>query len=309
LREKLYYFIIIKMKLAFSTAWANGDILKLREILPLIDSLEIGTIGDSDYFSSIENLVIKEEIPVTSIHAVAGPFKQEKEAYYTPYFASLDEDIREKDFELIVHTALWARKLGTKLIILHGGKIGDDVLKKNYLALKDKFIQEGESKELEYMRREMGEARRMHTGNHLQNTVSGLTRLCGKFPDITFCFETRLHFHEIPLPHEASYIFETVGRPNLAYWHDIGHTYIMDKLGFGRMGAWQENFYDKCAGIHLHDVGPKLDDHYPPGYGILDIPSILTGFSSKIIPTLEINQKHPSDSVIKGIEYIKQLQP
>jgi sugar phosphate isomerase/epimerase len=295
------------MKLAFSTVWANGDITKLYDILPLIDSLEIGTIGDSDYFTSIEDFVIKENFPVTSIHAAAGPFKQEKEAYYTPYFASLDKDVREKDIQLIALTARWARKLGVKLVIIHAGKIGDDSLKTIYLDLKKQFIQEGESNELEKMRREMIEIRNKLSKNHLKNTTSGLKKLCSSFPDITFCFETRLHFHEIPLPDEASYIFEKVCQSNLAYWHDVGHTYIMDKLGFGRMEEWQNRFYGKCAGLHLHDVSQGLDDHYPPGYGVLDIPSILKGFSSKTLPTLEINKRHPADIVIKGIEYIKQL--
>lgn len=295
------------MKLAFSTAWANGDIAKLHDILPMIDSLEIGTIGDSNYFTSIEDLVIKENIPVTSIHAAAGPFKQEKEAYYTPCFASLDRDERENDLQLITLTARWARKLGAGLIILHVGKIGDDTLKKTYLDLKEQFIQDGESRELENMRRKMIETRNRLCRNYLENTVSGLKKLCKSFPDITFCFETRLHFHEIPLPDEASYIFETIRLPNLAYWHDIGHIYIMDKLGFGRMEEWQNRFYEKCAGLHLHDVGQELDDHYPPGYGVLDIPSILKGFSSKTLPTLEINKRHPADVVIKGIEYTKQL--
>jgi len=153
----------------------------------------------------------------------------------------------------------------------------------------------------------MAETRDRLSRNHLKNTVSGLKELCGSFPDITFCFETRLHFHEIPLPDEASYLFEAVNLPNLAYWHDIGHTYIMDKLGFGSMEEWQNRFYKKCAGLHLHDVDRELDDHYPPGYGILDIPSILKGFSSKTVPTLEINRRHSADDVIKGIEYIKKL--
>ena len=295
------------MKLAFSTVWTNGDLAKLHDILPLIDSLEIGTIGDSDYFTSIEDLVIKENIPVTSIHAAAGPFKQEKEACYTPYFASLDRDERENDLQLIALTAQWARKLGARLIILHAGNIGNETLKTTYLALKEQFVQDGESRELENMRREMSETRKRLSRNHLENTVTGLKKLCNSFPDITFCFETRLHFYEIPIPDEASYIFKTIRLPNLAYWHDIGHTYIMDKLGFGRMEEWQNRFYEKCAGLHLHDVGHDLDDHYPPGYGILDIPSILKGFSSKTLPTLEINKRHPADIVIKGIEFIKQL--
>jgi sugar phosphate isomerase/epimerase len=295
------------MKLAFSTVWTNGNLEKLYKILPLIDSLEIGTIGDSDYFGSIEELVIKEKMPVTSIHAAAGPFKHEKEAYYTPYFASLDKDKREYDLRLLDLTARWARKLGVKLIILHAGKIGDDALKQTYLALKEQFIQNGDSQELEKMRREMSETRKKLTRDHIENTVSGLQKLCNSFPDITFCFETRLHFHEIPLPDEASYLFKTINLPNLAYWHDIGHTYIMDKLGFGRMEEWQNRFYKKCAGLHLHDVGHKLDDHLPPGYGILDIPSMLAKFSNKTLVTLEINKKHSAENVIKGIEYIKKL--
>ena len=200
------------MKLAFSTAWANGDIAKLHDILPLIDSLEIGTIGDSDYFTSIEDFVIKENFPVTSIHVAAGPFKQEKEAYYTPYFASLDKDVREKDLQLIDLTARWARKLGVGLIIIHAGKIGDDSLKTIYLDLKKQFIREGESNELENMRREMIETRNRLSENHLKNTISGLKKLSARYlnekhshRDTQFYYLfSRITFQTIPFSHSTN---------------------------------------------------------------------------------------------------------
>ena len=89
------------MNLAFSTVWANGDLAKLREVLPYIHSLEIGSLGDSGFFSSLEELVIKEKIPVTSIHSIAGPHKQEKDTCYTGNFASPDPNTRENDLRSV----------------------------------------------------------------------------------------------------------------------------------------------------------------------------------------------------------------
>lgn len=296
------------MKLSFSTAWINGDISRLVEVLPHVDALEIGTRGDGEFFTFLENLVARENKPVTSIHAVSGPHKKEKEPDYSPHFASPDSSLRESDLENIFLTAGWAKKLGTKAVILHTGRIEDKTLRDNFLLYRERLIQEGESDNLREIKREIIAARKKISGDYLETALAGLRKLCTNFPGITFCIETRLHFYEIPLPDEAHYIFERLRLPNLGYWHDLGHTFILSKLGFVPMEVWQKRFSNRCIGLHIHDVDQNLQDHYPPGYGILDFSKILKEFNRQTLFTLEINHRHSFDTVLRGLKYLRKME-
>ncbi|HEB32669.1 MAG TPA: sugar phosphate isomerase/epimerase [Spirochaetes bacterium] len=295
------------MKISFSTAWVNNDISRLDEVLPYIDALEVGAIGDEAFYTYLENLAARKNKPVTSIHAVSGPHKKEKNPDHSPHFTSPDRCLRESALEKIFLTARWAKKLGAKAVILHAGMIEDKTLRENFLIYKERLIQEGESDDLRKIKREIIETRKKLSRDYLETTLAGLRKLCASFPEITFCIETRLHFFEIPLPEEAHYIFEKLRVPNLGYWHDLGHTFILSKLGFVPMEEWQNRFYNRCVGLHIHDVDRNLEDHYPPGFGMLDFPEILNKFSRQSLFTIEINSKHSIDTVLKGVEYIRKM--
>ena len=296
------------MKISFSTSWVNNDISRLDEVLPYIDALEVGTIGDEAFYTYLENLAARKSKPVTSIHAIAGTHKKEKDPDHSPHFTSPDRSLRESDLEKLFSTARWAKKLGAKAVVLHAGRIEDKTLRENFLIYKERLIQEGESDDLQEIKREIIETRKKLSRGYLEATLSGLRKLCTSFPEITFCIETRLHFYEIPLPEEAYYIFEKLCLPNLGYWHDLGHTFILSKLGFVPMEEWQNRFYNRCVGLHIHDVDRNLEDHYPPGFGMLDFPEILNKFSRQSLFTIEINRKHSIDTVLKGLEYIRKIE-
>ncbi len=296
------------MKISFSTAWVNNDISRLDEILPYIDALEVGAIGDEAFYTYLENLAARKNKPVTSIHAVSRPHKKEKDPDHSPHFTSPDRSLRESDLEQIFLTAGWAKKLGAKAVILHAGRIEDKTLRENFLVYKERLIQEGESDDLREIKREIIETRKKLSRDYLETTLAGLRKLCTSFPEITFCIETRLHFYEIPLPEEAHYIFEKLRLPNLGYWYDLGHTFILSKLGVVPMEEWHNRFYNRCIGLHIHDVDRNLEDHYPPGYGILDFLEILNKFSRQSLFTIEINRKHSIDTVLKGLEYIRKME-
>ncbi|MBN2325118.1 MAG: sugar phosphate isomerase/epimerase [Spirochaetes bacterium] len=141
---------------------------------------------------------------------------------------------------------------------------------------------------------------------HLDIASRMLERLCRSFPDTDFCFETRLHYHEIPTLDEAAYLFDRITLKNLFYWHDIGHTYAQDRLGFARQTEWQRRFGGRCRGIHVHDARMDLTDHLPPGIGTLDFDRILSEFEETLPYTLEIHPRFAPREVISGIEHLKK---
>ncbi|MBN2324710.1 MAG: hypothetical protein JXQ30_13335 [Spirochaetes bacterium] len=114
--------------ISFSTSWANGDISRLRGILPYVDSIEVGSRGDADFFGRIEECAMDNTLAVRSVHACAGPHKRQHDPSYTPNFASRDSERREKDMDDVCRTAEWAEKIGARIIVLHIGAVADETL-------------------------------------------------------------------------------------------------------------------------------------------------------------------------------------
>jgi hypothetical protein len=93
------------MKLAFSTSWIDGDLVRIEPVLPYVDSIEIGTKGNSDFFHEVRSILRIGKKPVTSVHASCGPHKTNEEPYYTPHFLSTDKALRRYDVEQVALSA------------------------------------------------------------------------------------------------------------------------------------------------------------------------------------------------------------
>jgi sugar phosphate isomerase/epimerase len=291
------------MKLAFSTSWAGGDIERVKAVLPHIDSLEIGSKGDRLFFKELNALLQDEHVPITSIHAVAHPNKEIGEAYYAPRLASLDEQVRLKEVGDICNTAEWALEVGAGAIVIHTGWVEDDMLRMMCLSHRDAFRDTGEHDAVLF--NSILERRASLSKPYLESIIECLSLVCQSFPELNFYIETRVHYYEIPLPDEMEEIFTALSYPNLGYWHDIGHTYMLDTLGYVPMNTWQERFANRCGGAHVHDINTGLIDHFPPGEGMLDIHRILEQFGPDTLMTLEINTRNDLESVIRGIHYLR----
>jgi sugar phosphate isomerase/epimerase len=292
-----------QVDISFSTAWADGDTARLLQILPHVDYIEVGSKGDSSFFKKLEDIIDRLDVRVASVHAVAGPHKEGHTTSYTPHFASNDPSLQAEDIYAVSLTAEWAATLGASTVVLHAGKIVDETLKALFLEYKSLAVEQGSKEGLSDLRKEIVARRAIHK-DHLDAVVLGLEKLCRTYPQIHFCFETRLHYFEIPTPNEADYIFSKLPLPNLGYWHDIGHTWTLDRLGLIPMTEWQHRFGDRCRGVHVHDTDSSLVDHYPPGFGSMNLSSILGMFDTDLF-TLEVNGRHTAKEVINGISNLR----
>jgi sugar phosphate isomerase/epimerase len=294
------------VSISFSTSWVDGDIARLLSILPYVDLIEVGSKGDSGFFERVEELAMSGKLRVGSLHATAGPHKKQKETSYTPNLASDDPALQKPDIEDIFLTAEWAMKLGASNIVLHIGKIEDPKLRELFLLYRSLAVEQGGTDGLGDLRNEIVK-RRATQGGRIDMVIPVLERLCRRYRKINFCFETRLHYYELPTPDEADCIFKKVSLPNLGYWHDIGHTWTLSRLGFVPMQEWQRRFGDRCRGVHIHDSGEDLTDHMPPGLGSMDMGEIIRQFENVTVYTLETNHRHTEREVLAGISYLRNL--
>jgi sugar phosphate isomerase/epimerase len=293
------------MKLAFSTAWADGDMNRIRAVRPHVDSLEIGSKGKGPFFQELEAYIRADKVPVTSVHAVAYPGKTMHEAYYAPRLASLEKVMRAREIDEMSTTAEWALDIGAQALVIHTGRVEDVQLWETYREFKRAILAGTPPKNLDEEREDLIRRRLKLSRPYVEAIIEGLDILCSRFPEIRFFIETRVHYYEIPLPDELEYIFQEAPYPNLGYWHDIGHTYILDALGFVPMSEWQKRFASRCGGAHVHDVDCDLLDHWPPGEGVLDMHGLLEQFDPGVLFTLEINARNDLESVIRGIRHLR----
>ncbi len=294
------------MKLSFSTSWCDGRIDRLYRIIPLVDAIEAGSKGSADFFEEVERLAVQKKFRVASIHAVSGPSKEQHPADYAPDFASTDERTRKNELDRIERSVEWAMKIGTQAVVIHTGQVDNDGLKNMILSYKKDIFRKSPDKRDEVFD-EIVRTRKRLGREHVEPVLAGLDELCRRFPEIQFFIETRIHYYEIPLPDELEEIFQTLPHKNLGYWHDIGHTYIQDRLGFVPMSTWQERFGRRCGGVHIHDVTDDLTDHWPPGEGVLDLQGILKQFNPQRSQfTLEINARSRFESVANGVGNLRE---
>jgi sugar phosphate isomerase/epimerase len=293
------------MKLAFSTAWADGDMNRIRAVRPYVDSLEIGSKGQGVFFQELESYIRDDKVPVTSVHAVAYPAKTMHEAYYAPRLASLEKGMRTREIDEMSATAEWALDIGAQALVIHTGRVEDEQLKETCREYKRTLLAGALPKNLEMQRKDIIRRRLELSRPYVEAIIDGLDILCSRFPEIGFFIETRMHYFEIPLPDELELIIKETPHPNLGYWHDIGHTYMLDTLGFVPLSEWQQRFASRCGGAHVHDVDRDLVDHYPPGEGVLDLHGLLDQFSPEVLLTLEINARNDFESVLRGIRYLR----
>ncbi len=297
------------MQIFLSTAWVRNDIEKLIEILPIIDGIEINSIGNREFFEKLYLIKEKYNISISSIHASAGPHKDTENAYYLPDIASLDEELRVTDVKALSLTAEWAKKIGCSRIVLHGGQVYNSELKEMFLFYKKFFLNNRISnKTIKNLKRDIIRLRSELAHKHIVKLIKSLTEICSKYLDIKFFIETRLHYYEIPIPEEAEYVLKNIPLNNLGYWNDIGHAYIEDRLGFIDFNRWKSDFLlGRCGGLHVHDIDGNLKDHYPPGYGNAPLKHLLRRFPKNIPWVLEINSRHTLEEVKRGIENYKTL--
>jgi sugar phosphate isomerase/epimerase len=198
-----------------------------------------------------------------------------------------------------------AEKIGARIIVLHIGAVTDETLRSLFLEYRRKFMREKKKNELATLKDRIIRSRAAHR-RHLDIAARMLERLCRSFPNTDFCFETRLHYQEIPTLDQASYLFDSVQLPNLFYRHDTSHSYVQDRLGFARQTEWQRRFGGRCRGIHVHDAETGLKDYLPPGSVSMYIERILCEFETTLPYTIENHPQFPPGEVVSGIKYLKE---
>ncbi|MQC18849.1 MAG: sugar phosphate isomerase/epimerase [Chloroflexi bacterium] len=125
---------------------------------------------------------------------------------------------------------------------------------------------------------------------------------------VTLSIETRLHYHEIPLPHELVDLLAPYPSAVAGYQHDVGHAEVHHRLGVTDRSAWWDLLDDRLVGLHLHDVR-GLTDHRAPGNGDVDFAWLaerIAAAAPGAARTFEIDQRESDEDVARGLRLLRE---
>lgn len=299
---------------ALSTAW-NADRVPdgekiAREIFELgFKKIELNFSLDRTMVEEIERFCRQQQIEITSLHNFCPTPEGIKRQDALPdcfSLSSIDEAERKKAVEYTKITIETAKKLSAKAVVLHCGRVeikdqtrqliglasGGQRNSKAYQEILNDFILERNKNSTEYF-------------NQILKSLKTLADYAQR-SEIVLGIENRFYYREIPSLEEFQLIFDQFKNKPLAYWHDTGHSYIMEQLGLMPQGALLKNYGSRLYGIHLHNI-KDLEDHQAPIEGDFDFHKIKSYIRPETLKVIEAHSQATPEAIKKSVSYLSEV--
>jgi len=298
---------------ALSTAWnadkyQDGDRIA-REIHSLgIKKLELNFSLTSKMVEEIFNFTRQNGVVITSLHNYCPiPDGMSRQDALPDCFSlsSMDETERKKALEYTKITISTAKKLKARAVVLHCGRVEitdhtrelidlynqDQAKSERYRQLFDSFLKERRAKSKSYL-------------GQILKSLEVLSDFAQKL-DIFLGIENRFYYREIPNYEEFDIILDRFKKKKVAYWHDVGHAYILEKLGFIKEGSLLKKFGAHLLGAHLHNI-KNLVDHQAPDEGEFDFHKLKPYIHNNTIKVIEAHSQADPETIIRSISYLTE---
>ena len=251
--------------------------------------------------------LIQTSLPVSSVHSPCPAVSSSRGVPVTDLsLSSLDEDERTEAVSFAKSTIDLASGLSANAVVLHMGEVPIDP------GLQERLRQlytEGraQSEEHSQARQELVYQRISRSPPYLEAATQSLRELSeyGGQKGITLGLETRLNLHEIPnLDEMAELLNEVPGHP-VAYWHDVGHAEVQQRLGFDSHEQWLSRFNHRMVGIHLHGV-KGISDHQVPQQGDVNWEMVARYLPPGIVKVCEIGEWNDEQQVQGVVSFLQK---
>ncbi|TFH18179.1 MAG: sugar phosphate isomerase/epimerase [Lentisphaerales bacterium] len=301
------------MILGLSTRWnasrhTDGEAL-VEEILELgLNHIELGYDLSIGLVAGVGRMVEEKAVVVDSVHAfcpvpLGVPFGH-PELFS---LASMDRKTRESAILHTVRTLQFAAEMGARTVVLHAGNVKMGHLTQKLSALYLKWKQY--TPRYERVRSKLVMRREKHAQKQFDHLISSLEEVIPILDEtgVSIALENLPSWESIPTELEMEQIIERLDSPRVRCWHDIGHGYVRQCLGFVGLARWLDRLAPHIAGLHVHDVKHSLADHYLPPTGEVDFLPYKR-FADRNIPTiLEPMPRLPADDVKAAIAFLSDL--
>lgn len=302
------------MGLVLSTSW---NAFRHTSALPLIR--EIKAIGfkrvelsfnlTSSIVKGIERLVKNRYIEVKSVHNFCPvPRGVSRRKALPDYYsmASLDEGERRKAVKQTKETIETAASLGAEALVLHAGRVEIPDKTRELIGLYNKNLKD--SKAFKDLKIKAIKEREASAGPSLRNALRSLEEInaYASKKRILLGLENRFYYREIPSFEEIGIILKRLGGSSLFYWHDTGHSRVMENLGFNRQKEYLSLYAGRMLGIHLHDaIGCK--DHQAPLEGDIDFKALKPYLKDRTIKVIEAHYPATVPQLKKSSKFLEEL--
>lgn len=260
-------------------------------------------------FREMRPLIREENLKVLSIHNFfPAPdsipiFKASGDLFL---LSSPDKQERNRAVNQTIRTIESAQKLGALAVVLHLGRVDMEPEYDRLDALfRDNTLDSPQGRRfLESTRNE----RRQKRGPHLDAVLQSLDRLNREAEKhgILLGVENRYQYHEIPDFEEIGIILRRFSGGALCYWHDVGHAYVQERLGFLEPGALLRSYGSQLVGVHLHDAR-GTNDHWAPGTGEIDFRALRENLKPARIKILEVHKKSSRGELSSGRSLLENI--
>lgn len=308
------------MRISLSTNWnvsrhEKGEAL-VDEILSLgFDALELGYNMTEELAAGVRRRVAEGRVAVDSVHAYCPVPVGAPHGYPELYLlASLDDDERAMASVLLGRALTFAESMGARAVVLHAGRIslrswfGGDLYTP---ALVDVLDEEASADAPRYrkllakaLRRRASRVRKYYDGFCLS-----LDTLLPRFEKagVTLCLENLPSVEAFPDEREMLMLKRRFPASALAYWHDMGHGQVRENLGWIRHADTARDLLSVTRGIHIHDALPLVNDHLPPGKGMIDFSAFRFYAADEVIKVFEPAPKVPAADLQTALGLIRSV--
>ncbi|HLZ70702.1 MAG TPA: TIM barrel protein, partial [Dehalococcoidia bacterium] len=201
----------------------------------------------------------------------------------------------------------FAAEAGAGSVVVHLGGVGSAGVRGDS-RLRGMFASGKRSgPEVEEARREAADERARRAPPALAAAARSLEAIAGhaRGRGVRLGIETRMWYHEIPLPDEALSLLADYDPAEAGYWHDVGHAEILHRLGLVPREEWFAKLGGRVVGCHLHDM-QGIIDHRAPGLGDVQWDYVARGVAPAPIRTLEINQHQPEPALTEALTLLRR---
>ncbi len=307
------------MKIALSTNWnskrhTDGSAI-VDEALDLgFDALELGYNLTENQAREIKQRVVNGAIQVDSVHCYCPVPIGAPHGYPELYLlASLDEDERVMARINIERCLEFAAEEGARVMVLHAGRI---FLKRVFRRIDTGTLAEVLGAEggndgdryLSLLERAL-KLRQARVRKYFDSFCLSLETMLPQFEElgVTLALENLPSIEAFPNTAEMLLLKERFDTPALAYWHDIGHAQVREFFGWEKQQDVAAALLPCTAGVHIHDAQPLLDDHLPPGTGLVDFRQLRVYADDRIVKVFEPRSDLQPDEIRQALVFIRSV--
>ena len=307
------------MRMALSTNWNvrrhNAGEAMIDEILALgFDALELGYHTTEEVAAGVLRRVQAGTVTVDSIHAYCPVPLSAPHGYPELYLlASLDEDERAMASILLGRTLTFAASMGARAVVLHAGRIQLNSLfgELHTSTLIEALEEEGSPEGAKYQRLLEKALRRRsaRVRKYFDGFCLSLDALLPKFEKagVALCLENLPSIEAFPDEQEIQMLKQRFDTPALAYWYDIGHGQVRENMGWIRNAEAARELLPITRGIHMHDTATRMDEHLPPGKGLVAFEDFSFYGSDEVIKVFEPSPEVTPQELKESLQYVRQL--